>query len=806
MIGALLMSLCLAIVFLSRPNRKRDKVLKNLLRKIKQQFNRRPSSIDLRVHVAMRLGNHENNSDNIINESGPTELNNLSEINSSLAELPDYPIEVAQQYFSQTKDQNPVTENSYQTEVGYLEHIAMNVESEVELSQFVTEDKKTQNLKVALIIESLSNSKKKSQQADEMFNGASRQNQRNVELRPPSDIAELDRINQTKTEISKMVTESSVNVTVATLQEKMDNSIIDIDTTPQPIDYSNIKSMDSTEVPNWAHTYIYGYAELERATHEQKAFYDKFKVKFLTGKWVDLAGNTNYAFILLFDLLKQFNIHKNIRLLEEHMNSVSAFYPKTSSYAKKFLLEKMREIGDQEGLDRLEWTTVNNSRPDYRSWDWKNRYVKKLNLSTEDAKLLDDVYTHSNNFMNIEFCAIEVVKLFISVRKALNKAYETQNLNPHAQFALVLDVVARKQYNYRLNSQNYQYVLGNNTQLIFSFILKYCENRIRELYDYNKKLSFLQSYHQEVVTSIDTHILSFIQDDVDMLLPQVAEPDIDTEIELNSHAPTRWKAKLQVLQNSFDQIGKEAFLLQLKKLLTLNAKNLSRENIYLETSKFLSDVDKQLAFEYFLLYMNQNMVNKKLVLKSMSQAMIKKLFPTTALQLLYYQVSTPLIKRELTIDEALEQIKDFYLPARKKIILNTQAIKQVEHQHSGTVKVLNEYLKDEESTEPVVIDPLPLPEEKAKTTISTGSIVESELYNFNASQNEQALILLFKEKDFIVSSDQIDTLCKRIGAIKGVLINNLNENCYDIIDDILIETDEDNYKINQTYYEQIIKG
>jgi len=797
MIGALLMSLCLAIVFLTRPNRKRDQLIKKLLAIIKQYFIKNHSSSNYKAVAEYQSEITVEKPGAFTTQVKQTEIKNTILVDSILNDTLELSIENDQEPIPKKSLSNKIIDN----EEADLSLVSAPVENEPANNQLIIQDKQLQNFKVAELIQALSKFKEKEQQSEDVLNNAPEQNQEIIEQ--PVAISISDSVRASQAEILKIVANSLSKITFTTSTKKMDNSIIDVDTTPHPIDYS--KYTDSLEVPDWAHTYIYRYSELEMASSEQKKFYDQFKARFLTGNWVDLAGNTNYAFILLFDLLQQFDIHKDIQLLEEQMNLISSFYPKTSSYAKTFLLQKMREIGDHEGLDRLEWTIVNHAGYEYQPWDWRNKYIKKLNLSKEDIKLLDDVYLNFNNFMNIEYCACEVVKLFISLRKALYKAYSLQNLNQDSQLALVLDIVARKQYNYRFNSMNYKYVLAHNKPLIFNFILKYCENRIRELYEYNRKLSFLQNYHAEVIIAIETHILSYIQDDVEILLPQIAQPDTNTEIELNSSAPTRWKVKLKPLQDSFEQIGKEAFLIQLEKLLTLNAKNPSLENIYLESSKFLSGIDKQLAFEYFLLYTNQNMINRNLVLKNMSQVMIKKLFPTAELQSRYFKVIQSLIKKELTIEEALTEIKDFYLPVRKKIVLDTQAIKHVEEQHSGTVEVLNEYLKDDEAIEVANNDSTINLKAIENSAVSPLAGPESQYYNFNASQNEMALINLFKENHFLVSSDQMDIFCKNTGVIKGALINNLNENCYDVIDDLLIETDDTNYTINQSYYEQIIK-
>ncbi|PTT03052.1 hypothetical protein DBR11_03365 [Pedobacter sp. HMWF019] len=604
----------------------------------------------------------------------------------------------------------------------------------------------------------------------------------------------LDDLNQKKVEILQSLKESLLRTTFKTEDNKMDNSIIDIDAQPEPINYSDTQQTESLKAPNWPHMYVYGYSDLEGASEEQRAFYDKFKVKFLTNKWVDLSGNSNYVFILLFDLLKQFNVHKNITLLEEQMNQISTYYPKTRPYAKKFLIQKMREVDYQEGLDRLEWTTANNVVPDYQTWDWKSRSIKKLNLSNEDGKLLDDMYFNQNNFIAIEFCSLEVLKLYITARKALKTAYAAHNIKQEDQFAIILDLIARKQYNYRLNSQNYRYVLNHSSQVITGYIFKYCENKIRGLYDY-KKLNLLQSYHEEVLLSLTTNVASFIEKDINEHLNKVNKPDQETERYLNAQVTTRWKTKLNLTTEYYKQLGKHPFLAEVNKILDQNSKNPSLEIIYYEVFKFLAPLDKQLSFEYYLRYINQHLTGSTLVLKLMPQNIVKKLFTTPELHTRYTKISIALMKKEINIDTALEEVKDFFLPQRKKILLDTAAIKQVEQQHSGTVEVLNEYLKDQE--EPKVPNSPP-------PAIENNS--ESQPFNFTASPNEQALLHLFKQNNFTLSNNEVDLFCKNTGAHKGTLINNLNESCYDIIDDLLIENDDSNYTINHTYYQQILKA
>lgn len=784
MIGALLMSLCLAIIFLTRPNKKRNTFIKNL---------------------TFKLSLHHNKKSGIIGDEALMENERIGHI-KQVTIVPSHVIDQKSQDNLIIKD-NEVFKSSIEGQFDMQQLDSFIIEDSEPLKDIYVPSinlisiQQTQNLDEHLVNNGIANIIQSLKEHPEQVipfikdstHAVSFKSQQTKQI-ISKDLSDLSNLIKVKTELLSMPTNLQKEVKIVTIEDNMNDSIIDIDDSSQPIDYSNIPADDAMVAPSWSHFYIYGYSDLEKASPEQSNFYDKFKVKFLTGKWVDLAGNTNYAFILLFDLLKQFNVHKNISVLEEQMNSISTFYPKTSSYAKRFLLAKMRDIGDKEGLDRLEWTIVNHNRNEYQPWDWRVKYVEKLKLNETDAKLLDEIWISHNNFMNIDFCAVEVVKFYIGVIKAIKKAHSDKGLQHQEQLNIILDLIARKQYRYHLNSSNYKYVMSQN-KLVNNLILKFCEQTIRNIYKFNRKISDMDTLDPAIAIAVNDYLLNHIEDYLPELITQVSPIDDETDMALYGLISTRWKSKLDLSETHYQHIGKEKFLQEVTKMLKLNQNNLSLENIYLDVFKFLLTYDKQLALENFLLYTHQNLVSKKHVLKPMSQSMTKKMFPNLELLERYYKIHTALVKRESSIIDLIKEIKDFYLPQRKKIVLNTQVIKQVEQQYSGTVEILNEYLKDDDTTEPI------------NNAITKTQIlpVEGQYYKFSTNQNEETLISLFVENNYKVTIDQMNLLCKSLGVNKGALINNINENSYDIIDDLLIETEDANYSMNINYYNQIIK-
>ena len=75
------------------------------------------------------------------------------------------------------------------------------------------------------------------------------------------------------------------------------------------------KSFD--QVPDWEHRYIYSAEDIQYANQEQKAFYEYFRNEFLKGNIVDINGNTNYAFVLMFELINVAKKTLDVQLLQE---------------------------------------------------------------------------------------------------------------------------------------------------------------------------------------------------------------------------------------------------------------------------------------------------------------------------------------------------------------------------------------------------------------------------------------------------------------------------------------------------------
>lgn len=137
------------------------------------------------------------------------------------------------------------------------------------------------------------------------------------------------------------------------------------------------------KVPKWKHQYIYSNAELKSATSDQKEFYRIYKREFEKGYFIDLENNDNYSFILLFDLLEEYFLHKNIEKLKKQYDNLGLFYPITESYASSILIDEYNKIQDYWKA----WDLIIRSNHPIGVVEISN-YSKLLKMRLLDGKLV----------------------------------------------------------------------------------------------------------------------------------------------------------------------------------------------------------------------------------------------------------------------------------------------------------------------------------------------------------------------------------------------------------------------------------
>lgn len=215
-----------------------------------------------------------------------------------------------------------------------------------------------------------------------------------------------------------------------------DQSIIDVslEKFDLSVEHSAPHESNLLQPPYWSHSYVYSYDEINYATSEQKKYYSYFKKKVLKGEFVDIQGYTNYAFILYFDLLKEYETHKDIKLLEEQFKLLGQICPRTKSYTLMSLQDILRKRTDSYSIDKLR----NLQEPSYQfdqgfseydpdAYKLGKQYKDKLGLNKQEIAWLNKFWNPSNVFISIEGCCIATIKQYLLIIRNLNKKLKLQN-------------------------------------------------------------------------------------------------------------------------------------------------------------------------------------------------------------------------------------------------------------------------------------------------------------------------------------------------------------------------------------------
>lgn len=608
--------------------------------------------------------------------------------------------------------------------------------------------------------------------------------------------------NQRTKQVSSINSANSINVSVTKFSSKTDDSIIDVGSQSYRID-SNY-GLES-KVPYWSHSYVYSYSEINYATSNQKKFYQYYKTQFLNGQFLDLEGNTNYAFILLFDFLNEFDQHKNIAQLESQLETLGNHYPKTKTYGINFLIKKMEQVGDADGLARLredhydyQYTQVN-----YSTFEWRNKYKKKLNLTKDETNVLDKIWYSGNNFVNIEYCCVEVIRLYLATMNNLKQVYVDNGSSIEKEFEEIADVVVRKHFRYRKGSNNYKHAMQSCENEFHTNIFKFCENTVREKFGHKRKIA-IDPYASSIESKeeFETKLISKIAQIHLVLISKINLPDKETEIKLNLQNTTRWKSKFEEISSSFNKNSKE-FLYQIIELGKLNKENPSVENIFFEASKFIAKYDQEKALSLYLHYLDHDLKSITFDNKQLTKTIQKNLFKDN-IQLENFERIVSEFIQDKDLEKAINSVPQVYAVKRKKIQLDKSVIKEVQKKHSGTVELLNEYLGDENSED---LDDKPVIEKQIEISIAyskTEEMVSIYSKDFVFKPIHTSTLDFFSKNNYSILQSEFEIFAKSKGAFMNQLIENINEICFENLDDLLIEEDEEYYTINYDYHQKIL--
>ena len=576
-------------------------------------------------------------------------------------------------------------------------------------------------------------------------------------------------------------------------------------------------------IPYWGRIENLTYSDVENATPQQKNFYISFKDSFLKGIYYNLDyGGVNYIFILVFDFLREYEKDKDLQKLSRHFTTIKKFYYDCISSCNFFLKEILIKIGDDQALANH----IKNIRYelDYRSLDNSNfiygyRYKIKLNLSDTEIVHLNQIDLQENSFNTIEPAQIEIFKLYLKTLNGLIKSYLEDNITIDIAFKTVADLVARKNFRFRNGSRNYYKSLNNSFEDFVQYILKSCENVVREKYIIKpKNIKTSTLYHVDAKKAFDNLIVQKVAAVIEPLIQDIEDIDPKYEVALNTVNSSRWKVIFETLKNSYNG-NLNTFTEAVHQLYELNPGNQTIENLYLEASKCIVTHNKELALAFYIKYIDQNRKTDLHKLKALPKTFNKILFSDKKQQE-QYEAIVEAYNADKNLENALQQIPKIYAIVRKKIKIDTETVKDVQKAHAETVELLEEYLKDdlEETIHPPIItkavkekstskaakdakvEKVDKPEKVEKPITH---IISKFISTLHFNEIDIKLLDLMEKNNFSILQSDIEKFAKSNGVFKNQLIEHINDSCFDTLDDVLIEEEDQHYTINKQYFSKI---
>lgn len=585
------------------------------------------------------------------------------------------------------------------------------------------------------------------------------------------------------------------------------------------------KSSNLNEPIYWSGGYVYSIKDLNKVSKAQQDFYYRFKKEFLNKNYIDIGNNRGYAFLLLFDLLNEYEQNRNYFLLLYNLEILSEKY----SYSKRYVsneLAKLKakdksvitisdnvdvsintdETFPQNNLNNSDSIHVNsNYQPQYE-WDydyWKlgKEYKEKFNLNKEEETILNRLYNVNNAFNDIEFLKEQNLKFFLLTINELEKKNQEKGQKLESIVEEITDLKVKKQYGYRKGSSNYKYTFDYEFDEVYRHIFRLNENYLREWFQHKRKLNTELNIDPAILEKYN-QLIEFLPSIFDSNSSKIEKLPYNAELRLNTMNTTRWKFYFDVFIKDFTG-DISSYKHKIDELANFNINNPSLENIYYEASKFIAKYDTLLSLEYYIKYIDADLKSSTVNSKKINQTVQKKLFKTKE-QIIQFEKIVNEFIQDRDLQKALEQLHSIYQVKRKKIELNIDAIKEVKSQLSDTVVLLNEYLEDE--NEDVSI---PNPQEETislnlNQIIPNSVLIESN-YRTELELNEIQIELLelFIKYDLNIHKDEVHEFVSRHNLFLESLIDSINEKCYELLDDTLIEEEDETFTIYQEYYKTI---
>lgn len=559
-----------------------------------------------------------------------------------------------------------------------------------------------------------------------------------------------------------------------------DTSIIDI-TNDIAKDIPTNDLYISVEVPFWKPNRKSRNLRFENS--KQALFFENFKNSFYANEFYDLRRSINYALFLINKIDEDFKSDNNFSLFQERISNLIHYYPQIETQAQLCLKEAIFYKRDSISLSiflKKCPKSITQRKYSLETEMLGNQFKKQLNLSLDETSLLNELNYHNSLFFNIYFYREEIIKVFIYLLKEFKKYFSDGFDKVAKRFAKEFKV--------------------DRTE-IYKWILIQCENSIVLIYGHDKEidLNTVYNYRQGPNLNFEDEIIKPTKKLIaEYMVSYVrVEEDEKTLESIYTISKNKRKSQIKYLVDKSTSL-EDDFLFDAVALSYFNRSTPTYSNIFFDLFKEIALRNNIIALKIYLHYIyHQSSIN--IPYKLIPVSIKSKLF-TQKNQELHFEETIRILLLEKDLPKALSEISKIYVVKRKKILLDKLSIQAVEDRHIGTVELLNEYLRDDEVNDSIMVLPKAamVEEENSKYTTTNYSTVVKPLQDIQIATLE-----LFAKNNLTIAKGKLKTYADENGVFVNQLIESINDSYYEFLDDLLIEEDEENYVIYLENFQKV---
>lgn len=485
----------------------------------------------------------------------------------------------------------------------------------------------------------------------------------------------------------------------------------------------------------------------------------------------------------------------------EQMNALILHYPETEYYAIREFIERVRKryyAEDRTEEDCKMLQEAVKRFPDSCYWRLSEKYGYTLNFTRKEAEILDFIAEKYGYITyGLEIIKIKEINFFRAVIKVLEYKYREEGSSLDkvlSGWAEEFKLRNRREYDYDTSSYRMN-TTEEKVKEIYNCIYLFCRNKIHLRYDLDNPsdLYFYMDFTKGK-NVLPTKFFPEIEPLIDEMTGALPALTDEEEVEVNKYYTTRWRKVYKVIsEDCSDHL--ENYLEATNKLIKINAGNPGLRHLLFEITKFLATRHKVLALKTYLRYVSLCTQNTGFIEKPIPKYVCKKLFSTVDQQIEFEGIIHQ-YKLDKEQGKACEAINNLFEPKKKHLQFDLAKIKKTEMLYTDTVRLLDEVMSDgEEKEEGIIV------EKSVPVLVADGGI---KAENTELNQVHIGLLNIFKANDNTLNKLQLEEYARKNHMFANQLVEQINDRCYELLDDVLIEESNNGWVVEESYSYKIL--